>query len=322
MKMNEIYQKALSGTLQSRNTGQSAQFSFTNQTEIPLGVYLVSDHGVWMGMVPGGSNQFGFGYPSLLVKPGKTWPGFTGQIDYGWYFLFVNYYSGAFAAVLQAASGGSDPQNWVTVTCSDLLDPNGIGTPPTPNQAVVIPPDSPRVVVGCGQSGKNRIAREQYWRRLPKSYCIAKGEHRTENYTTTAGIETTTSEQSKLAVALGMDASAGWGPISAGISTSISASSSRLQQVSTNTQTTSFVSQEFDNSAGGDAQLFLYWQLTNVVTVFDSDGTALSSLIYGAEEPAVIDGPYNPAKLPKRPLAKTSPMSDRMRALLAGDGAG
>ncbi|MFD7839197.1 hypothetical protein [Streptomyces sp. NPDC059761] len=318
MQMNSTYQQALDGTLTSTNTGNTGTFTFANATEIPLGCYLVSDTGVWLGMVPNG-NTFGEGNPSMHLAAGTQWWTFTVPIDMGGYFIFVNYYSGAFAAVLPATAADSyNGGNLIlTVECSHLLNPNDIGVPPTPNQDVVIPPDSPRVVVGCGVVNGNGVAREQYWRRLPESYSIAKGEYRTENYTTTSGMEATTSQQSQVAASVGVSASAGWGPISASISASVSGSSSTFQQVTTNTQTTSFISQAFDNTNGKSAQMFLYWQLTNVVTVFDTNGNPLSSLIYGSEEPAVINGPHNPASLPPRPLKKELPMSARMRELLA-----
>ncbi|WP_316528170.1 hypothetical protein [Kitasatospora brasiliensis] len=318
MQMTPTYQQALNGTLVSQNTGNTGQFTFYNATEIPLGGYLVSDTGIWLGMVPGGTG-FGTGNPSMLLKPDTRWSTFTSPIDFGWYFIFVNYYSGAFAAVYPATAAvpWQGSEYILNVSCSDLLNPNDIGSPPIPNEAVVIPPDSPRVVVGCGGVNGNSIAREQYWQRLPNSYCIAKGEQRTENYTTTSGIEVTTTQQSQLATSLGVNAGAGWGPISAGISASISASSSTSQQISTNTQTTSFLSQDFDNVKGSTTQMFLYWQLTDVITVFDPEGNALSSLIYGSEAPAVIDGPYDPSNLPPRPLRKEVPMSPQMRELLA-----
>ncbi|MEU3499152.1 hypothetical protein ABZ747_37420 [Kitasatospora cineracea] len=314
--MTTAYQQALDGTLTSTSIGSTAQFSFNNATVIPLGVYLVSDRGVWLGYDSDG-NTFGVGYPSLGVSPGSEWPGLTGQLDYGWYFVFVNYFTGAFVAVLQAASGGSDPQDWVTVDNDDLLDANDIGLPPVPNKGVVIPPDSPRVVVGCGKAGANVIVREQYWRRLPTSYSIARGQKRKENYTTTTGIENTTSDQSDIASAVGAGAGASWGPISASISASLNASSSSFQQVTTSTRTTSSVAQTFDNTEGDAAKMFLHWQLTNVVSVLDSHGRPFSSLIYASEDPAVIGGSYDPDGLPERPLKKAIPMSPQMREILA-----
>jgi hypothetical protein len=316
MRMNRTYQQALDGVLKSTITGNTGTFTFANATEIPLGGYLISDTGVWLGMVPG-SNSFAEGNPSMRLGAGTQWWTSTAPIDMGCYFIFINYYSGAFAAVYPATAAVPYNGNLIlTVECSDLLIPNDIGVPPTPNQDVVIPPDSPRIVVGCGVVNGNCVAREQYWRRLPESYSLARGQQRTENYTTTSGIEVTTSQQSQLAASVGVGASAGWGPISASISASVSASSSTFQQVSTNTQTTTFVSQSFDNTKGLAAKMFLYWQLTNVVTVFDSNGDALSSLIYGSEEPAVIDGPYDLSGLPARPLKKELPMSPQMRELL------
>lgn len=79
--------------------------------------------------------------------------------DLGWYWLFTSAYSGAFAAVHQTPSNGL-----ISLTSFDLLDPNEIGGIPTPDSDVMIPPDSSRIVVGCGTlSDGNRVVREQYW---------------------------------------------------------------------------------------------------------------------------------------------------------------
>ncbi|MEU9702872.1 hypothetical protein [Streptomyces sp. NPDC047981] len=319
MRMNQMYQQALDGTLTSQITGNTGRFTFANTTEIPLGGYLVSDTGVWLGVVPQG-NTFGPGNPAIDLEPGEQWRTYTTPLDFGSYFVFVNRYSGAFALVFPAMNAQPDGPNWnITIDCSCLLDPNDIGIPPTPNAYVIVPPDSPRVVVGCGVVNGNTVAREQYWRRLPQSYSIAKGEVRTESYTTSSGIEATSSQQADLATSVGVSASAGWGPISTSLSASVSAGSSTFQQVTTNTQSTSFLSESFDNTAGESAQMYLYWGLTNVVTIFDATGTALSSFIYGSEDPAVIDGPRDPLALPPRPLEKTMPMSPRMARLLRGE---
>ncbi len=314
MKMTQAYQDAINGTLLSQDTGVAVDnLTFYNGTEIPLDVYLVSDTGCWLGgyafSVPGGS--------PTVVSPLSQWPATVGGTDTGWYFVFLNSYSGAFAAAIQANS--AEPQgnnNVVSVGCADLLYPNNIGSVPKPNQSVLIPADSPRIVVGCGTLPTGyTVAREQYWQRLPDSYSLSGGASKTISYTVTSGMERTTSEESQLAASVTGSASAGWGPISATVSASLSASSTSFQQVTTSLETTSFVSQTYTNP-NQSPEMFLYWQLTNVLTVFDSNGNPASSMIYGAEGPALIYD-CNLDELPPRPLEKLLPMSAGMRARLS-----
>jgi hypothetical protein len=326
--MTQEYQKALNETLKSTNSGQYMDVRFLNATEIPLSVYLISDKACWLGRDVLGYGYFVAGAPAIKVAPGAE-VGTYGGIDADWYFIFLNSFSGAFVAALRAGTASPPPGGVLTVTCDDLLDPNTIGSVPAPNKSVVIPPDSPRVVVGCGKlANGNTVIREQYWQRLPDSYSISAGAKRTISYTVTSGMENTTSERSQLGAAVMGSTTAGWGPISATVSASLSTNSTSFQQITTNVETTSFVSQRYDNSAGDTARMFLYWQLTNVLTLFDPDGTPLSSLIYGSEGPAVIDAFPRADELPPRPLTKERPMSEEMRAQLAAvdrtpaDGAG
>ncbi|MFE6868853.1 hypothetical protein ACFVFS_20125 [Kitasatospora sp. NPDC057692] len=318
MKMTDPYRKALAGTLKSTTHGlPPMDLAFTNNTEIPLSLYLISDEGCWLGRSVSG--YFLAGYPAPLIPPGTSW-GTLGGVDPDWYFLFLNTYTGAFVAVRRAASAVVvNNANVIIVTCADLLDPNSIGPVPMPNRSVVIPPDSPRVAVGCGKlpATGNTVIREQYWQRLPDSYSIAAGARRTVSYTVTAGMESTSSERTQLASSVTGSATAGWGPISASVSASLSANATNFQQITTSLETTSFVSQDYDNTGGTSARMFLYWQLTNVLTLFDPTWKPLTSLIYGSEGPAVVSTPADPAELPPRPLERRLPVSPAMRARLA-----
>lgn len=256
-----------------------------------------------------------------MVPANQTMNVGPNAFDRGWYLLFLNAHSGAFAAVIQVDSAVYSPSNgryWIILDETCILDPNGIGSVPEPNESVVIPPDSPRVVVASGYLPTgNTVVREQYWQRLPDSYSIAAGAKRTISYTTTSGMESTTSEQSQVGVSVMGSTSAGWGPISATLSASLSNSSTTFQQTSTNVEMTAFVSQLYDNTKeGAKARICFYWQLTNLLTVFDRDGNALSSLVYGSESPAVIDA-HNLDDLPPRPLKKELPMSADMQARLS-----
>nr|WSY50505.1 hypothetical protein OG999_10465 [Streptomyces sp. NBC_00886] len=321
MKMNGTYQKAINETLQSTTTGDYfSDLTLNNELRFPVTAYLISDSGWWIG---GLDHVFTNppGYPGLVVPAIQTMDVGPTEFDRGWYFLFLNAHSGAFVAVIQVDSAVYSPNNgryWINLDETYLLDPNGIGSVPEPNESVVIPPDSPRVVVGSGllPTG-NTVVREQYWQRLPDSYSIAAGAKRAISYTTTSGMESTTSEQSKVGASVMGNTSAGWGPVSATLSASLSNNSTTFQQTTTNVEMTAFVSQLYDNTKeGAKTRICFYWQLTNLLTVFDNNGNALSSLIYGSESPAVIDA-HNLDDLPPRPLKKELPMSADMQARLS-----
>ncbi|MER5988778.1 hypothetical protein [Streptomyces sp. NPDC001787] len=329
MKMNSVYQDAINETLQSTNTGHTLlDLTLSNQLTFPVAVYLISDSGWWIG---GLDNIFSEppGYPGLVI-PAWGRLDFATEFDLGWYVLFLNAYSGAFVTVMQVQSATYSPEsgrNWLIANPSYLVDPSDIGPVPEPNASVVIPPDSPRVVVGSGPLNEtgNTVVREQYWQRLPDSYSIAAGARRTISYSTTSGMESTTSEQTTLAASVTGSTTAGWGPVSATLTASLSDNSTNFQQTSTTVERTAFVSQTYDNTDNLASRIVFYWQLTNVLTVFDPDGNALASLIYGTESPAVIDA-HTLGALPPRPLEKRLPMSADMKARLpaapptAGDG--
>ncbi|MEO3749095.1 hypothetical protein [Streptomyces sp. B6B3] len=296
--------------------------TFENRTPLPLGAYLLSDTGSRLGMVPGdaGRRAVDVGYPPVPVPPLGTTAFQVGPALNGWYFVLVNAATGAFVDVRSAYVKQEGGECRITVTPRDLCAPNAIGKPPRPNRAVVIPTDSARVTVGCGalRHEDNRVALEQYWRRLPQSYSLGPQEERVVSYTTTSGMDTTTSEQRQVAASVGLDASVGWGPISASVSASLDLSSSTSQQVNVRSQTTSFVSESFENKHD-TTKLILLWELTTVATIFGPEGTALASIVYGSEDPAVIGGPYDIDHLDPRPLDKAEPMSQDMRAILSGD---
>ncbi|MFP8960639.1 hypothetical protein ACLIYP_08745 [Streptomyces nanhaiensis] len=324
MKMNRTCLDALYGNLASpvNTKSPTGWVVLDNRTPLRLGVYLVSDTGAQLGLGPEkGRKRFGADLPAGVVLPEKRSEFYVGPLLTGWYLLFVNQYTGAFAAVKQVSIGKEgDQPNPVAVTLQDLLVPHGIGPPPKPYKNVVIPPDSPRVTVGCGTTTahgeRKQVALEQYWRRLPKSYSMGPHQSRVENYTVTSGRDVTTSEESTLAASLGLSANAGWGPISTSISASLSTASSTSQQVNTRTSNTSFVSQEFVNE-GDVGKIILFWELVNVVTVFGADGAPEASLVYGSEDPAVAATPYTVESLADPPLDRFLPMSSTMQDVLS-----
>ncbi|MFF3840026.1 hypothetical protein [Streptomyces sp. NPDC001930] len=283
MHMTDIYQQAINGTLASKDSPTGSPLTLSNETCVPLTVYLLSTGGAHYSARTTPDQytndndvvvQVGSSY--TLQNPGSEW-----------YWLFANVYTGAFAAVCQTPASGS-----VTITSYDLLDPNDIGRPPHPEGDTLIPPDSPKIMVGCGTlANGNVVAREQYWQHLPDSYSIGPLEAKTVSSTVTSGMQQTTSDLVTVEASVTGSASGGWGPVSASISASLSVATSSFQQFTTTAQTTSYVSDHYENTSDRHSRMYLYWQLTDSVTVYDTDGTALSSVVTGTQ-PVVIGGPY------------------------------
>ncbi|WP_316528169.1 hypothetical protein [Kitasatospora brasiliensis] len=303
MQMNDMYQSAIDGTLKSSgDTGSGQPLTFHNMTSVYLAMYQIATDGTRWGWSED-SQVFSPGQPGQDIS-GTNRPGFEGGQSVtlsdpclNWYWLFVNAWSGAFAAVFQTPADGSSD---IYITDWDLLEPNDIGTAPTPDNAagMLIPTDSPRIVVGSGLLGPagyltpNVVVREQFWQRLPDSYSIAPGETKQSSYTVTSGRQETTSELSTLEASVNASVSAGWGPVSASVSAALSTSSTNFQQVTVTEQTTSYVSEKYSLDQGAESpEMMLYWQLADVVTIYDWGGSPLGSIVTGTQ-PTVIGGPY------------------------------
>lgn len=208
----------------------------------------------------------------------------------------------------------SDDLCQVDITKAWLCTPGDFGPIPTPTASMpgdtiaplpafpvdgstmIIPPDSPRVMVGCGKIDNGgttvMVCREQYWQRQADSYCLAGKEKRTVNVTVTHGKQSTSSQFDTVSANVGMDASAGWGAFSASVSASLSTSSSTFQQVTVSEETTSYVSSELDNSDNDSPVMYLRWQMIDVLTLCDpTTHMPLSSVIL-AGSPVVVRGPY------------------------------
>lgn len=294
--MNPLYQQALNGTLQSPNVPPSQSVTLKNGLPVTIYINLLTYQGQQYNL--------GFMTPSMQIA--------MNLIPNGYYIATVAV-TGSFIAVFQVLSNTSS----ITITNSVLTPPNNIGMYPSPNANVLIPPDSPRVLVGWGTLGnKNIVLREQYWERMPDSYALAPAETRTYSTTVTSGRQSTSSTTSDMTASLGLSASAGWGPVSASISSSLSASTSSFQQVTVTEQTTSYLSDTLTNPNDDDSAMYLKWQLTDVITVISNDGTPLSSIIMG-EAPILTSEPYSLSNLPAAPsfpgVAEGEPLTPQPR---------
>jgi hypothetical protein len=155
---------------------------------------------IWIDL--GGDHQ------ELAIIPprGQSSIGLTYTGDY---FLVNSGLTGAFMCVFSTAAGGGT----YPVDCSWVVDVGDIGPIPQPNRSVIIPPDSPRVLVACGAAPNgNWVVREQYWERQPDSYCLAPGETKAISMSTTSGMQQTSSQQMEIAASLGLSASADGDP--------------------------------------------------------------------------------------------------------------
>ncbi|OKI20334.1 hypothetical protein A6A07_36995 [Streptomyces sp. CB03911] len=304
MHMSKTYRMALDGTLVSPAKEARASALVINDLSIPLDVFYVDRSGNLCG--PDDDGNWTAGLPGLVMEPDGDNVVITGNCWADSYWLAKSHYSGAFAAVLQNPGGKST----LTFSGADLLDPNDIGPIPRPSADILIPQDGPSVLVATGlvQHGTTvrtpvnmlaeeqvglgvAVTREQFWHCTGESYSLAPGETRIVNYTVTDGMQDTSSETTTTNASVGVSASAGWGPFSASVSASLSESSTTSQQLTVSTQTTSFVSSTYQN-LGEHPELNLFWQLTDVATVYDGDGLPLASMISG-EAPAVVSGPWN-----------------------------
>src|SRR5262249_13596112 len=142
---------------------------------------------------------------------------------------------------------------------------------PAPTTEIIIPNDSPSILVGYGhakdKSGKDTyLTRSQFWKRSGDSISLAPGETVATSYTSTTGIQETSSTTETVATSLNASVSAGWGPVSASISAGLNTSNTSFQQyVSTQTDT-SFESRTYAPDPNSTRMIFR-WQLYDVVSV-------------------------------------------------------
>lgn len=278
--MNSIYQDALNGTLAGSVGASLGNVTFTNNTEIPVQLDTISTAGTHISVG--------------TILPGAS--ATAGPLYVGGYNLITSLKTGAFMTVITMVANTTS----YSITCGMLCNPNDIGAVPQPNVMVVIPPDSPRVLVACAKlANGNYLTREQYWSLQPDSYCLGPNEQKTVSLTSTSGKQHTSSSETSIATSLGVSASGGWGPISASLSASLSTNSSTFQQVTVTEQVTSYISDTLHNTTA-TSSLFLRWQLIDVITVLDAQGNPIASIVSG-QNPVLVMGPYNLMQLPAPP---------------------
>jgi hypothetical protein len=277
--MNANYVLALRRQLKSApNTPGIGPHPFNNHMPIPIRLQFVDERGVlYSAEIDRKPNTF------KEVAPGE----FTGSYTQpGQVYLATTAFSGALIGVIEIMEHITS----FDVSPVLLTHPNDIGTFPTPSENTLIPVDSPRVLVACGKAANEKIvAREQFWKRSDESYTLAPHQTHTIGFSTTSGMQETTSEQETIAASLGLSASAGWGAISASVSSSLSSFSTTFQQVTVTSQETRYETIELTNDTAR-TQTFFKWQLMDIITVFEGMTPAATILL--AQAPTLIGGPY------------------------------
>lgn len=297
--MKSDYIQALKGTLASPKD-RTATPKFTpridNAFDIPVSVVWLTAEGyqdvsTMKTIAPG---------CGVSMRAGKDDVHLAGDC-----FLVTSRDTGGFmcAVKLAAMNAKEHPKNVYIVGPHDLVQPGDIGPLPEPTPDQPIPNDSPRVVVGASSfkkpaddtHGKThyhhfRIVREQFWHRGANSYSLAPDEERTVNLTTTSGRQQMSSEETTVQKSLDLGVAVGWGPISASISSSLSSTTTGFQQMTISEQSTAYVSTVLKNHTT-ETRTVLYWQLIDIVTVFDFDGKAVSSVSQAANPTLVKSYP-------------------------------
>ena len=271
--MNPIYQAALNGTLRSPTSGSTVSgVQVYNQLPCAVQVYFVTSSGyrTYVGK----------------INPNSNAP-LSGTIA-GDYYIALLPQSGAFISAFEITAGVTA----YYVANTSLIDPNDIGTLPQPTRTIVVPPNSPSVLVAIGTvppttpgqtvpSTASVVTREQYWSLQGDSSSIVPGETRTTSFTVTSGKQETSSDQATVSSSLGLSAGGGWGPVSASVSASLNVSASLFQQVTVTEQTSTYVSDVVTNNSQNPI-LALRWQMADVVTVYNSSGAPVSAVNSGS----------------------------------------
>lgn len=275
------YLAALQGTLVSTPSGNPRPMTFWNNLTFDVWLSYVSEFGTLVGLGP--------------LPAGYS---ITYEVNDGIYVLWQSLHTGSFVGLVEAAAG----METVFFGKNYVLAPNDIGPPPSPTSDIPVPQDSSRVLVGFGElDNQNRVLREQYWRRMPDSFSLAPGETRGVSSTTTSNLQQVSSDTTTVAASVGANASAGWGPFSIGVSASLNASSTSFQQFTVSEEYSAYVTDTVQNQTS-EAQMFLKWQLMDMVSILDVQGVILSTVVNGTS-PVLIAGPFSLSALPPSAVA-------------------
>jgi hypothetical protein len=304
MYLHEHAVKALQGKLTSpeTKTGSALSVKVVNKLAVPVCVVYVDSKG----------HQDLSTLCTLKPNEDKTYDPtnkkYPVSLYSGDFLLVTTSYTGAFVCVLEIKPEATN------LTCCEerihagkLATPNDIGPVPEPTTFILIPPDSPRVLVGCGKAKHDaRLLREQYWHRHPDSFSLPPNEKRTISLTTVAGRQATSSTEKDIEKSLDAGTDVGWGPISVSLSAGLSSSTTDFQQVTITEQSTAYVSFGLHNQTL-ETQIILSWQLIDIVTVFDAAGEAKGTVSQAINPVLTKTYPPSPIQQETRPRVLGAP---------------
>jgi hypothetical protein len=309
VQVDPYYVQALNGTLRSPATGTTlTSVAFKNATGMAVNMYMAGTAGGFVGFDASGTAAPG--KPAIRMPNERTVT--LASCVQGSWIVFLCAHTGGFVGAMSCNTSSS----FQTLLPSFMPSPNDIGPIPKPTGTTLIPADSPRVVVGCGTLDKGVVVREQFWRLLPQSYSLAPSETKMVGFSRTSGVQQVSSSIKTVAATVGANVSAGWGPFSASVSASLSKNSTSMQEVAVHKIESTYVADTITNTTT-QAVMVLFWQLTDVVTVFGADNKPAASIVQGLQ-PEVLSGPFNPAPPSLDELSDTP--VEPMAAMAALDG--
>jgi hypothetical protein len=304
--MQPLLKKYLEGTLVSEGPAQSGDVEIDNRLSVPLWAGTLATDGSVYPMVNVPASR-----KILLLRPGINW-----------YWLFWAL-DGSLVAVFQGVAAPNKLS--ITIGSADLSTPGDIGPVPAPSVEIPIPNDSPSVLVGTG-IGKDSVGtstyltRSQFWKRSGDSITLAPHQEMTTGYTSSTGIQETSSDTKTVAAAVNASVSAGWGPVSASIGASLNSSTTSFQQYVSTQTSTRFESRTYK---GDTATMMIFrWQLYDVVTVSSAADDKVLAQVTTAQNPEVVKV-YKEAELASKARPQLSEADRReLNNLLAGVQAG
>ncbi len=275
--MKPIHAQALHGTLTSparvrraRKPGapgasaEDFKLKVKNETTLRISLYSLNAQG---------KRKF-----RGTLEPGKTGEesAFERQA-----WVITTTHSDAFITSFRAARANDT----VIIDYTVLTEPNNIGEPLAPTPTMLIPPDSPRVLVGFGLTDNDYgVTREQYWRRGSDSFSLPPRSEKVVRLSVTNGMESTSSSLEDISQNVGASLSAGWGPLSASVSSSLSEHSTRFQSVTFTEQRAIDVADTFKNDSDKDVVVFR-WQLVDIISWIK--GGKVREVVSSAQVPMV-----------------------------------
>jgi hypothetical protein len=252
------------------------------------------------------------------VRASSTTPLYRPGINWYWLFWALD---GSLVAVFQGAAPPANDLS-ITIGAADLSTPFDIGPVPAPSVEIPIPNDSPSVLVGTGKVGTSTyLTRSQFWKRSGDSITLAPDQEMTTGYTSSTGIQETSSDTKTVAASVNASVSAGWGPVSASISASLNSSATSFQQYVATQTSTRFESRTYKGDSTSTTMIFR-WQLYDVVTVSSAADDKVLAQVTTAQNPEVVKV-YKEAELASKARPELSEADRReLNNLLAGFQAG